>query len=273
MTFTTRALGDGDRQEAVRVEEAAAPGYPYLNDAWDYFLRQTEGDLTGVFLDEKLVGVGKLTRLFHDYGWLETLRVDPQYQGQGAGKAIYAAYLKEASERGLRALGMYTGSKNVISRHLAEKNGLALAGTFDEYVLPAKDVIPHHHFQQVEVAQAEAILSPHYKDMGGFVSLNQTYYPAKEGLGACMAANGWLYQSDKGDLIIVGARFQPERGLHVAFVSNDTKSAIDFALSLAKAKGSVNLQAMRVEGRDCGDLLDCGFEKSPRQLITLWGAV
>lgn len=70
-------------------------------------------------VDGKIVGIGKLTLLYDGSAWLETLRVDPAYQGNGVGKAIYRRYLEEAAELNAPALRMYTGVKNAVSAGLA----------------------------------------------------------------------------------------------------------------------------------------------------------
>ena len=129
MEYTLQKVNWGNIGEAVSVEEETLPNSCYLRDNSDYFLNQTKGELTLVLSGDEPVGIGKLSLLPDGSGWLETLRVRPDWQGQGVGKAIYNRWLKEAQQLGCPAVRMFTGTKNVRSRGLAERFGLSLAGT------------------------------------------------------------------------------------------------------------------------------------------------
>ena len=130
MEYTLQKVNWGYIGEAVCVEEETLPNSCYLRDNSDYFLNQTKGELTLVWSGDEPVGIGKLSLLPDGSGWLETLRVRPDWQGQGVGKAIYNRWLKEAQQLGCPAVRMFTGTKNVRSRGLAERFGLSLAGTY-----------------------------------------------------------------------------------------------------------------------------------------------
>ena len=96
MEYTLQKVNWGNIGEAVCVEEETLPNSCYLRDNSDYFLNQTKGELTLVLSGDEPVGIGKLSLLPDGSGWLETLRVRPDWQGQGVGKAIYNRWLKEA---------------------------------------------------------------------------------------------------------------------------------------------------------------------------------
>jgi GNAT superfamily N-acetyltransferase len=268
--FTVRALKDGDRAGAVAVEAAAMPGHRYLDDAWDLFTKKSKGALSGVFAGSEIIGIGKLTVLYGNFGWLETLRVDPEWQSQGAGKALYRSWAKEAEALGLTQVGMYTGATNVVSRHLAEINGLHMAGAYGEFTRAVRPLTKEEcsDFVQVSPAEGEACLSPCYPEMkGGFLCLNQTYYPVGPGLGTCMAENGWLY-TDGTTMLVLGARFQPEAGLFLPFLSGDAGKALTFADALAYRSGAALIRSVLSEEQTpYGE----GFAATERKTITLWG--
>ena len=88
MEYTLQKVNWGNIGEAVCVEEETLPNSCYLRDNSDYFLNQTKGELTLVLSGDEPVGIGKLSLLPDGSGWLETLRVRPDWQGQGVGKAL-----------------------------------------------------------------------------------------------------------------------------------------------------------------------------------------
>lgn len=83
MEVTIRALTENDKIQALRVEAAAMPKNRYLSDVWELFIGKADGCLLGAFIKDTLVGLGKITRLYEHYGWLETLRVHPDCQRVG----------------------------------------------------------------------------------------------------------------------------------------------------------------------------------------------
>ena len=75
-----------------------------LNDVWNDFTSGEDGFFFGAYLDGELGGIGKMTKLYNGYGWLETLRVHPDFQGKGLEKAIYEAFMSHRETLGVSAL-------------------------------------------------------------------------------------------------------------------------------------------------------------------------
>jgi GNAT superfamily N-acetyltransferase len=261
-----------DRSEAIGIESAAIKGLVYLDDAWELFTRGGDGSLTGVFTEGKLVGFGKLTNLYSGYGWLESLRIHPDHQGMGFGKAIYQGFFEEAALIGIKSLGMYTGITNAVSRGLAERFGLSLRARFGEFSLPVSEPEGEAEFIKVPPDRGEEVASPHYCDMGKFISVNRTFIPVADGLGRFLAERGWLYEHALGDVLVIGYRFQPRNALHAAYIHGDYGRALSFALKLARDLKSNSISSAVIHG-DAGRemaLLNAGFVKTPNELITLW---
>lgn len=272
MEILTRALTIEDKQDALWVEAGATPHLLYLNDVWNYFLNETDGDLLGVFVSGKLVGIGKITRLYNGYGWLETIRVHPDYQRKGVGKAIWRQYFAEMAKLGLKESGMYTEEHNIVSKTLAESFGLSVTAYYDEYLLPvslvASDV--SSSFTPVKKDEGESLLSMHYSAMPPYVVINRTLYPTANGLGGHLADMGWLYKSGDGSLLIAGNRFHKERLLHLPWFSGRAAEALGFAQSLAVKQNAPSLSCFIPVNSDFSKTLEQnGFSKASRYM-TLW---
>ena len=83
MDFTVKIAGYNDLPEADRVERETMSNV-YLSDAWHYF-QSLGGGLVCVYDGDKMIGIGRFSVLPDGSGWLETLRVIPEYQNKGAG--------------------------------------------------------------------------------------------------------------------------------------------------------------------------------------------
>ncbi len=274
MEIIIRKLQDIDKKDCLLIEEKALPGVSYVYDVWDDFTSEKNGHFLGAVLDEKLVGIGKITRLFDGYGWLETLRVHPDYQNKGVGKAVFAEYLKKMEQMNLEAIGMYTEGWNHRSAGLANKFGLNFKARFTEFVKDVKQsyVSSYFGFKKVNVNEAKEKLSMHYSSLGDFIVINRTYFPVREGLIEHVAKMGWIYSDDEGNIAIIGFRFQPYKAIHLAFFHGDVEKIVNFAVALASDLKSLRISAMR----ECSDmnqrkiLTDFGFKNTGEEFVTLW---
>lgn len=274
MDIIVRELMDTDRQTCLQIEAAALPGVQYVNDVWEDFTCEENGYFLGATRDGTLAGIGKITRLQDGYGWLETLRVHPDYQGRGLGKAIYGEFMRRAEQMQFHALGMYTESWNARSAGLAETFGLRLQGRFTEFILDAGKggAGEQEGFRALNAQEAENALAPFYQEMGAFLVVNRTYFPVREGLAAHIANEGWLFADENGNIAIAGFRFQPQKALHLAFFHGDTQKIMLFVNSRAKQLGSARISAMRAH-RDQGEhrrLQALGFSHTGEEFLTLW---
>jgi len=277
MKIWTRAATNADRERFIWIESGAMPGLSYVNDVWEMFTTGKGGEFSAALLGDELGGIGKLTRLYGSYAWLETLRVHPAYQGKGLGKAIYDRYMEQMAQMQLSAVGMYTNYDNIVSRALAEKYGLTVQERFSEYIktdLP-KPNVNLNDMQSISENNAENIFTEHLGKLPSnppkFIVVNRTFYPVKSGLAKMLTANGWLYICDYG-IIVMGCRFQPHKALHIAFMQGNKAKLLEFACAKAASIGTGTISAMRVyNDYEEGDFLTHhGFTKSETDYITLW---
>jgi len=222
----------------------------YLDDVWDEFFRDQSGELLVGEHQGKVVAVGKYTLLYDGSAWLETLRVDPAFQGLGIGKAFYTRFLQHAAFQGVSSLAMYTGTANVVSKGLAERFGFRLAAAYRGAIWSAvgqeSPVTPEcHGFMPLSPNAATAQLLPLAASWDGHLVMNRTFYPANSATFAGMAREGKVYvHPPSGSICVLGYRFLPERGLHLALAAGDISLIINFAKAEVLRLGLPRLTVM-----------------------------
>jgi len=271
--MTVRKLNEQDVERCKWIEAGATPRLSYIGDTIGMFINDPKGGLFGADIGGVLGGYGQLSHLYGSYGWLEALRVHPDYQRKGLGKALYRRFFEQMKAGGITAAGMYTNSGNAASRSLAELYSLSLKGSFTEYICSTDSLRAGESFDlvRVEADRGEKALAPCYGDCGGFMTVNRTFFPAKGGLGEHFAGKGWLYADDRGSIMVCGFRFQPHKALHIAYIGGDLNKLLARASRLAAASGSAQLTAMVPEDDGCRREFyeKAGFVKTG-DFITLW---
>ncbi len=248
MEITLKKATLSDLDECYRVEALSTPKLQYLRDVSDLYFKESVGDLTCAYVDGVLAGIGKLTQLYDGSVWLETLRVDPKYQGQGVGKAIYRRYLEEAKELHAPFARMYTGVTNQVSGGLAAYNGFTLAYRGRGMHLPIDVNAPMlQGFVQADGKRASALLAPLAESYGGFMVFNRTFYAMNDALYSALSDKGWVWENKESQsLVVLGARFQPKTALHIGVIEGDIDACLGLAQNLAKAAGAQKLSTMFV---------------------------
>ena len=271
--IVTRPATWEDLPACLAVEAAAMKSHCYLADVADLYFNGTVGDLTVAEVDGKIVGIGKLTLLYDGSAWLETLRVDPAYQGNGVGKAIYRRYLEEAAQLGAPALRMYTGVKNAVSAGLARKHGFSIHCTCREMTLELDDSpVEKTQFHRVGQDSACRLLAPLAGAWKGFLCFNRTFYAMNDALYRGLAYEGKVYREEtSGSILVAGTRFQHKLALHVALVDGDVDRCIAAAKSIAKERGIPKLVVMFPYDNQVLEekLASLGFVQSPSDFISM----
>lgn len=235
MRFTYRKATREDLPRLAEIEQKSVAGGYYLVDCFDEFMDPARGELV-VGVDETGTpqGFAHLALLYDGSAWLECLRVDPAHQKEGCGAVMWQRFVSFCKEHGCSHLGMFTGAKNYPSKVLAERNGLHLDYTSREGHLAREDApqvaLPQGWTQLTDPAAIEKAMLPYQKDYEGYFCLNRTY----------MRCNGKLYEGIARDhqvwvkgesIVILGARFLPERALFIGWMGGDLDECATFAVA------------------------------------------
>jgi len=112
-------------------------------------LRKPEITFWSIWHDDELVGCGALKELDPTHAEIKSMRTDPKYRGQGAGKLMLRHILDEAKHRGYARLSLETGSMAAFepARRLYASHGFSECGPFADYILD-----PNSVFMTIELA-------------------------------------------------------------------------------------------------------------------------
>ncbi len=99
MQITLRQATPEDRAAVELVASQATRGLRYLPSVFTEFVTDRFGEFSVAEVEGQVVGCGKFTLLPDGSAWLEALRVMPQYQGQGVGKAFYRRFFEIAGRK------------------------------------------------------------------------------------------------------------------------------------------------------------------------------
>lgn len=275
-----RAVAE-DLDKIVEVEHKATPGLQYLGDVFELFAFDKVGEFSVAELEGKIVACGKFTVMPDGSAWLESLRVTPEHQGLGIGKQFYQRFFELAPKRAVKTMRMYTNSGNVVSKGLAERFGFQLADTHRGMFCQMTEVEPNtvskglakrfdsqpadtHRgmfWQMTEIEPSHSsdasflkitdpdkaieLLMPYQKQWGAFLVMNRTWYQFNAATLRALATQEKVYATPKADsVMILGARFMPEKALHIGLYGGCKETCLSFAQKRARELGVKRLVCM-----------------------------
>ena len=237
MDFTVKLATYDDMMAAVQVEKETMGDYVYLEDAWHYF-NSLDGGLVCVSHGDRMVGIGRFSVLPDGSGWLETLRVTPEYQRKGIGREIYKKYVELAQTYNCPSMAMFTGINNVASSALAEVFDLKTVAQHRGYHLTNLEGGYPHSFVHTGWKRAVELILPMKQEYHDYMTFNRTFYRINEANAKQFAIEGKVFEDkESGSFIVCGGRFQHNVALHIAMMGGDLDKCIDFAINYAKAQG------------------------------------
>jgi N-acetylglutamate synthase-like GNAT family acetyltransferase len=126
MAATVRRLRGSDRNDVIEISSHIWEGHDYLPSVVDEWLSDSNSRFFGVEVGGRVVAVGRL-RLVEDgrIGWMEGLRVHPEYRGRGFANDLTRCIVEEGERLGVECLRYTTSDENAASVKLAKMAGFS----------------------------------------------------------------------------------------------------------------------------------------------------
>ena len=163
MSARIKRVVASDRDDVLEISRQTWDGYDYLPSVIDEWLKDSDCHIYGVEVGSRVVAVANLRVVEGGRtGWMEGLRVHPDFRGRGYANALTRELLEEASELGVQRLRYTTGSQNEASLRLAEKYGFVRVLEMSVFWRPIPKVAPsataHHPIRVAKPSEVYALL-------------------------------------------------------------------------------------------------------------------
>lgn len=161
-----RAAQKGDKQDIQEISRLTWGGQDYIEEVFEEWLE--DGHFFVAEINNKVIGTAKLTIFPDKVGWLEGLRVHPEYRGKGIGRKLQdftREYGLTLIRKGLiNCLEFSTYYKNQRSIQMALKDGFYVVKRF--YILMRKRTREKEKPAFTEIFMEDLINFNKYMPMG-----------------------------------------------------------------------------------------------------------
>lgn len=191
-----------DRPAVEAIAAQIWDGEDYLPAVFDAWVADEVGGFWLGLLGERPVGVCKLTAFAPGFWWMEGLRVDPAYQGQGIGAKLYHHLVGQALERGPGVVRYSTASDNrVVVDRLAPNTGFLRMAAFAPYGGPANaqeqsGLIPLGEADWDRIWAFLGSRAPHFAMTNRTLEYSWRFLPLNEALLRERLASGLVFSWD-----------------------------------------------------------------------------
>lgn len=128
-----------DRAALEAIAAQIWEGDDYLPRVLDSWFSDPYGGFYVMTIEDRVIGVGKITRYGDGEWWLEGLRIDPAFQGNGLARVLHHFVLNQVRQMGSGVVRFTTVSNNQAVIKLAAETGFQLVGKFLINSAPALD--------------------------------------------------------------------------------------------------------------------------------------
>lgn len=142
LTFRLVRAQDKDRVLAFTLNTWGDDEDDYIKDVFDEWLADPRGEFTAAMLDDRVVGISKLTDMGNDEWWLEGLRIDPANRRQGIASAFNRYHVDLAKRLGGKVVRYMTGGQNAGSQAIGARAGFQHIVTYCAQLAEASESFP-----------------------------------------------------------------------------------------------------------------------------------
>jgi ribosomal protein S18 acetylase RimI-like enzyme len=252
VTLVVRLARPEDREPVLAFCGRTFEWGDYIGDVWDRWVDDPAGPLLVAVFGGEVVGTGKVTMISGTEAWLEGLRVNPAFRGQGLAQAMYEAAETAALKRWAKVARYAAFSSNTTIHHLSERFGYRRVARFIEFAAPPEEG-PAPSLLRVEDADAAEAMLASAAGLAASGGLYAGGWHCQELRGGRLRehiVNGEAYalyrDGQPAAAALVSAR-EAAQTLRLGYLGGDTTAVTVLARqlrSLAQARGLASVQAV-----------------------------
>ncbi|HLQ21089.1 MAG TPA: GNAT family N-acetyltransferase [Nitrososphaerales archaeon] len=131
MTVIVREAKPSDKKPLMHFVTKTWGGHDYIPSVWDEWLRDKGGKMFVVEVDGKQVGMNRVRLLKDGTGWLEGVRIHPDFRGKGLASLLGEKSMEYASKLGVSTFRLTSSSRNRAAHRQVAKMGFSEVARFD----------------------------------------------------------------------------------------------------------------------------------------------
>ncbi len=270
----TRAARAEDKDAIVAFCQNTFSWGDYIPDAWDNWMADADGRLIVGIVDDKPVGLAHVKVLEGGVGWMEGMRVHPDFRRHGVSTAMDHAAHDFARTRGCHVARLATSIKNLAAQKTIATQNYHCVAQFNEWLGEPADgnlarlAVPNdadHIFEmwrQFPARAAGKVLLPNRDFRWTYLTRPRALSQIEAG-EVRVADHGWMFllSFDEGDWL----------SLTIHALVGDQEIACALALAAraeAAYRGYPRVEAMVAEDVTLNDALtNAGFKREGGMLI------
>jgi GNAT superfamily N-acetyltransferase len=140
-TVTIRPARAEDKDAVLAFTQKTWDWGDYIQHVWDDWLAKPNGELALAEIGRQPVGIAMTLTLSPGEGWLQGLRVHPDYRRQGVARELTAYQLDWLRQHSVPVVRLAVNCRNLASQTHTAKSGFRRATTFCMVEQSAKDLM------------------------------------------------------------------------------------------------------------------------------------
>ena len=172
-----RTLLPIDKPRILEISAKVWDGEDYLSEVVDKWLTDKTNIFVGLFIDNILIGFGRMTFITTTDVWLEGLRKDLDSKEKGVGEKLLRYMLKLLKERAdIKSIRFSTYTDNIESITFNEKMGFERQLTYSNKVLYLKGKLKRKLSEKIAVPKGTTKIKEYVRN-SGYLRKLKNYFP------------------------------------------------------------------------------------------------
>ncbi len=138
MNVVVRFARERDREEVMQFVRNTWPWGDYIPEVWDSWLADNRGKMFVLELGGKVVGMNHIRILEEGVGWLEGVRIRPEYRGRGFATMLGEEAMNYARRMGIRKFRLLSHIANKPAHKQVRKMNFKKVGIFNGFELESQ---------------------------------------------------------------------------------------------------------------------------------------